>query len=195
MIAEALPLLKTIVGSKSVAERALDYLAHCCEMPEEDEIVERLEVPRNTARKVVAAAKLSCTFILDTRPTHLGNPAMIAAFLSDLKHAPVEHVVVLTVKADNTLIRRHNCSCGSFTSALVDPIRIFRYAIEDKARSIIVVHNHPSGSLYFSHKDYEFTERLIKGARLLNICMLDSILVSHRGVKSMRSECREMFEE
>lgn len=194
MNTEAINLMSALLGSKRVAECAVAYLARCREMPTEEEVAEAIAVPKATARKVVAAAKMSSTYLLDTLPVSLANPGLVAAFLCDLKDAPVEHLVVLTAGSDNTLIKRHECSTGSANSASVDPATVLRYAIEDRARAIIIVHNHPSGSLRFSKSDYDFTQQIIDGAKLLNLRVLDSILITHRGVNSMRVESQVMFE-
>jgi len=192
---ETLAQISTIVGSKRIAEGAVAYLSMCREIPDEGKVCRALHVSPLTARKICAVAALSGKFLLDTVPVHVNNPALVAGYLSDLKFAPTEHVVVLSVASDNTLIKRHECSSGASNRATVDPCTVFSGPVQDKARSIIVAHNHPSGSVEFSNSDYDFTEQLVKAGRLLNIRVLDSIVISHRGIKSMRAERPEMFAE
>ena len=85
------------------------------------------------------------SWLLDTMPIKVGNPGLVAAYLSDLKNARTEHVVVLTVASDNTLIKRHECAAGSASRASVDPGAVYQLAIADGARSVIIAHNHPRG--------------------------------------------------
>jgi DNA repair protein RadC len=190
---ETLARITTLVGSKRIAEGVLRYLGSVREMPTVENIRKALNVTPTTARKIRAIAELSGDFLMDTMPVHMNNPHLVAGYLSDLKNAPTEHVVALSVASDNTLIRRHECSTGATNRATVDPCIVFSGPVQDKARSVIVAHNHPSGSVEFSHSDYDFTEQLVKAGRLLNIRVLDSIVISHRGIKSMRAERPEMF--
>ena len=190
---ETIELISTIVGSKRIAEGAVAYLSMCREMPDEAAVCKALHVTLITARKICAAAALSGQFLLDTVPVCLNNPARVASYLCDLKFAPTEHVVVLSVASDNTLIKRYECSTGATNRATVDPCIVFSGPVKDKARSIIVAHNHPSGNVEFSDSDYDFTEQLVKAGHILNIRVLDSIVISHRGVKSMHAERPEMF--
>lgn len=183
----------TLLGSKSVAECAVAYLSRCREIPLVDDVMSALRVPFRTAEKIVAAAGLSFHFLLDTMPIKVGNPGLVAAYLSDLKNATVEHLVALTVSADNTLICRHECATGSGTRVSIDPSTLFKFALEDNARGIIVAHNHPSGSPKFSQGDYDFTRHLVEAGKVLGISLLDSVVISNRGVASMRNERPEMF--
>ena len=191
---EAVKAFSTILGGKrALAECAVSFLARCRELPTAEEVRRGLNVPAATANKIVAAAGLSFSFLLDSMPIKVGNPGLVAAYLSDIKNAPTEHVVVLTVASDNTLIKRHECASGSGSRASVDPSSVYKFAMADGARGVIVAHNHPSGSARFSQGDYEFTEQLVSSGRIIGIRLLDSIVLSNRGVASMRAERPGMF--
>lgn len=206
MVFDAIPLFATLLGSDEIAVDAVNYLSQCRELPTEDDLVENMKISRcvarrnqklsrSIARKIVAAAKLSGTYLLDSSPTHLSDPRKVAFYLSELKFAPVEHLVVLTIDSDNSLIKRHEFSSGCVGSVQADPVTVFRCAIEDQASGIVFVHNHPSGSPRFSQADYNFANQLIKAGALLGIRILDSVLITRRGFRSMRTENYEMFNE
>jgi DNA repair protein RadC len=72
-------------------------------------------------------------------------------------------------------------SQGGLTGTIADPRIIFRKALEEDATSIILCHNHPSGSLRPSRADEEFTLKIKEGARHLDIQLLDHIIVSEEG--------------
>ena len=60
-----------------------------------------------------------------------------------------------------------------------DELRIiFRNALESKAVSIMVAHNHPSGSLKASLEDKELTRRIAEGGKVLDIKLKDHIIVA-----------------
>ena len=52
--------------------------------------------------------------------------------------------------------------------------------------AIIVCHNHPSGELVPSDADMELTKQLVAAGELLGIKVLDHLIVSNRGYKSLR---------
>jgi len=70
---------------------------------------------------------------------------------------------------------------GGITSTVVDPRLIFRKAIEIGAVSIMVFHNHPSGSIRPSKADEALTQKLAHGAKYLDIKLLDHIVVGEKG--------------
>jgi len=92
--------------------------------------------------------------------------------------------VMLTVK--NDLIGVETVSIGSITASTTTPRDIFKSAILANAVAIIVCHNHPSGELIPSNEDIEITKQLIAAGELLGIKVLDHIIVSNQGYKSLR---------
>jgi hypothetical protein len=59
-------------------------------------------------------------------------------------------------------------------------------AIVDRAASVILVHNHPSGNTEPSQEDVAITERLIQAGEILGIKIHDHIIVSNKGYTSMK---------
>ena len=190
---EILSILKDILGSKQKAEAAAAYLATCRGVPTAEAVRKATGFGPVVARKVVAAARASACYMMNTRPRYLGSAEMVAWYLSDMKLLGEENLVVVTLAADNTLIGRHVCSTGSGHNVAVDPSTVYRYAVQDGANAVIVAHNHPSGSLDVSDGDRDFTERLARAGQVMKVRFLDSIIVSTRGYKSIRGECPELF--
>jgi DNA repair protein RadC len=79
-------------------------------------------------------------------------------------------------------------SQGGITATIVDPRLIFKKALEENAVSIIISHNHPSGSLQPSKADEVLTKKIKEGASLLDIRLLDHIIVGDRGYFSFANE-------
>ena len=91
--------------------------------------------------------------------------------------------VMLTVK--NNLIGVETVSIGSITASTTTPRDIFKSAILANAVAIIVCHNHPSGELVPSKNDIEITKQLIAAGDILGIKVLDHLIVSIQGYKSL----------
>ena len=98
-----------------------------------------------------------------------------------------EHFVMLTLDGANRLINKHLISVGTLTASLVHPREVFAPAIADRAASIIVAHNHPSGELTPSEADKAVTRRLEETGKLLGINLVDHIIITkstHSSIKN-----------
>jgi len=91
---------------------------------------------------------------------------------------------VLTLDGARRLIKTHTISIGTLTASLVHPREVFSPAMEDRANSIIIAHNHPSGSLNIGNKDKEVTKRIKEAGDLLGIKLDDHIIIAGDGFVS-----------
>jgi DNA repair protein RadC len=94
------------------------------------------------------------------------------------------HIVTLDTK--NHILNDHMISRGLLDQTVVHPREVFRPAIKDAAKSIILVHNHPSGDPTPSDKDLALTRRLEESGKLLDIQVLDHIVVAADSALSLR---------
>lgn len=128
--------------------------------------------------KFIAAFELwRRQFEVSERPI-IDSPERAVEQLADIRDKKQEYFVCLTLDGANRLIAKRVISIGTLTSSLVHPREVFVEAITDRAASIIVAHNHPSGTLEPSQADREVTKRLKDAAELLGITMLDHIIVT-----------------
>jgi DNA repair protein RadC len=79
-------------------------------------------------------------------------------------------------------------SSGGITSTAVDPRMIFRRALETGAVSIIVAHNHPSGSVRPSKADESLTQKILQGSKYMDIKLLDHVIIGREGYFSFADE-------
>ena len=87
-----------------------------------------------------------------------------------------EVLCVVNLKSDNTPINCTMASMGSLNQSIVSPREIFKASILSNAAHMLLIHNHPSGSLNPSKEDIEITDRLIKLTDLMEIPLLDHII-------------------
>ena len=87
----------------------------------------------------------------------------------------------------------HVVSHGTVSSSLVHPREVFKAAILNNAHCVVVAHNHPAGSIDPSREDLDTTRQLIAGGKLLGIEILDHLIVSFRGVTSIRESHSDLF--
>ena len=115
----------------------------------------------------------------------IDSPDKAADQLSDIRDKKQEYFVCLTLDGANRLISKRIITIGTLTSSLVHPREVFAEAISDRAASIIVAHNHPSGNLQSSDADRQVTERLKEAGTLLGINLVDHIIVTSKDFVSI----------
>ena len=114
----------------------------------------------------------------------LSSPKAVYDEMQDIKSWSKEVVVVFALDTANRIISREVVGIGTLNSSIIHPREIFRTAILRNANSIILSHNHPSGSLDPSREDRVVTERLRKAGELLGIELLDHVIVAESGFYS-----------
>ena len=73
---------------------------------------------------------------------------------------------------------------GGITGTVADPRIILKKALQEDAVSLILCHNHPSGSLQPSRADEDLTHKIKEAAQYFDITVLDHIIVSEAGYYS-----------
>lgn len=89
---------------------------------------------------------------------------------------PVEHFYMLYLNRRNEVIGKDLISTGSTSGTLVDVKVLLKKAIINGASSVIVSHNHPSGSIRPSTADYQITIKIKKAFEIADINVLDHII-------------------
>jgi len=102
-----------------------------------------------------------------------------------IHHALQEELHLVTLNGSHRVIRTHQITIGTLTSAPTHPREVFRPAILDSAASIILVHNHPSGISTPSDADKAVTRQMQSAGKLIGIKFLDHIVVAREGSTSM----------
>ena len=95
--------------------------------------------------------------------------------LSNLSH---EEFWVLLLNRRSRLVLKKQISSGGLSSTVVDPRIIFKHACDHKASSIILAHNHPSGSLTPSQSDIDLTNKLVAAGKFMDIQVVDHLILA-----------------
>lgn len=105
--------------------------------------------------------------------------------LGDYSH---EEFWIIMMNRANLVMGKQNISTGGMTGTVVDPKIIFKTALEAKAVSIILCHNHPSGNVKPSQMDIDLTKKLVAAGKVLEISVLDHLIVSQHAFFSFADE-------
>jgi DNA repair protein RadC len=157
--------MKEIMKVKGIGEaKAVTVLAAL-------ELGRRREAGENLERPIVSGSNSVARYL--------------QTLFSDYDH---EVFAVLFLNRANKINHFEIVSTGGMSGTVADPRMIMRKALEEKAVSIILCHNHPSGSLKPSLADRELTLKIREAAKYFDIMVLDHIIVSNEGFFSFADE-------
>ncbi|MCY7155365.1 DNA repair protein RadC [Streptococcus gallolyticus subsp. gallolyticus] len=105
--------------------------------------------------------------------------------LSDQKQ---EHLVAIYLDTQNRIIEQRTIFIGSVRRSIAEPREILYYACKNMATSVIIVHNHPSGSPEPSENDLQFTQKMKRSCEDIGIICLDHIVIGKYQYYSFREE-------
>ena len=113
----------------------------------------------------------------------------IALFLqAQLAYKSHELFIAIYLNNAQKILHHEIISEGGLTGTVADPRIIIKKALTHNATSIILCHNHPSGSLKPSKADETLTKKIRDAAILFDIKVLDHIIVSSEGYFSFADE-------
>lgn len=95
---------------------------------------------------------------------------------------PYEEFWAVYMNIHNKIIFKKRISLGGLTETAVDIRRIFSTALEWNAVSIVVAHNHPTGSIKPSSEDLSLTKMIAEAGNILKIKLRDHLIV---GINSL----------
>lgn len=169
-----------VIRISAKIKRLLDIYGHKITV---EQLLEIKGINQATATKLVALFELADRQLNKGASINTADGAV--ALVPELRDLKQEHLVVLSLDGANRLISKRTVSIGTLNSSLVHPREVFAEAITERAASVILIHNHPSGDTTPSQEDLLVTEGIAKAAKLLGIKLKDHIIItkdSHRSV-------------
>lgn len=136
------------------------------------------------ASQIIACLEFGKRLTNRDRPEIL-SPKDIWNLCADFRESKKEHFVAFYLDSQERLIERQIISIGTLTASLVHPREVFEPAIRLHAASIILAHNHPSGSLDSSIEDERMTERLREAGEIVGISVTDHVIISKKAYLSI----------
>lgn len=97
-----------------------------------------------------------------------------------LSNKLTEEFWIILLNNQNRVIKISQISKGGLAKANIDARLIFKQCFVYNAAGIVLVHNHPSGSLVPSNSDIKATRRLEKAAKMLNFKILDHVIITNK---------------
>ena len=140
------------------------------------------------ATRLFSALRLGDLYALpkDMIPVLIQSPEDALPLLANIRGKQQEYFVCMSLNGANELIKCRTVTIGLLNSSQVHPREVYADVLTDRAASIILAHNHPSGTLCPSESDIQITNQLVESGRILGIGVLDHMIVSLKGYRSMK---------
>ena len=99
-----------------------------------------------------------------------------------------EEFNVLLLNRANRVIGFYNVSKGGQSSTVVDAKVVFAAALKSSSSYLVLAHNHPSLNLQPSLADIQLTKKLVEGAKLLDLKIIDHLIITPYSYYSFADE-------
>ncbi|MEO6973747.1 MAG: DNA repair protein RadC [Rhodoferax sp.] len=114
------------------------------------------------------------------------SPGAVKHYLQlQLAARPHEVFAVLFLDAQNRLLALEELFRGTLTQTSVYPREVVLRALHHQAASVVLAHNHPSGSVEPSRADEALTQTLKAALALVDVRVLDHVIVGTGQALSM----------
>jgi DNA repair protein RadC len=194
--AELLAILLRVGSSKeSALSQATRLLAHFDGLPglwraSFTEMCNEKGLGEAKTAQIKAALELGMrlsTATAEARPIIRSPEELAELLLGEMSLLDQEHVRVALLDARQRVMSIPTLYIGSPHSTHVRMADLLSDAIRDKASSIVLLHNHPSGDATPSSADGMMTRQLFEAGRLMNIDLLDHLVIGGGRYVSMKA--------
>ncbi|MBQ9193216.1 MAG: DNA repair protein RadC [Bacteroidales bacterium] len=110
---------------------------------------------------------------------------MMLPVLKGLRH---EECWILYLNRANVVTGREKLTTGTAESTLIDSRHVLRRVIEQQAKGVILVHNHPSGSPLPGEADIRETRKLQLALKTFDVLLLDHVIIADGAYYSFEGE-------
>lgn len=137
------------------------------------------------AMQIIAAFELAKRYFVKTDKL-IKNAWDILNEVSHYRDKKQEYFLTITLDWANKIIEKRVITIWLLNQSLVHPREVFSDAVEERANSIIFIHNHPSWTCEPSLEDKIVTNNLLKAWEILWINVLDHIIITKEDYFSFR---------
>ncbi len=121
------------------------------------------------------------------RKSFIDNPQSIVDYLyQSLRDQKKEYVALILLNKAGEVLNDVTVASGSLDHVSIQPRDIVKVALDQHAASIVLVHNHPSGSIDPSHADRMMTQKVRHACQTVDIPLIDHLIIGDNRYFSFR---------
>lgn len=129
-------------------------------------------VGSSRACQIMASFELARRYLIKDVMT-IKSPTDVLPLVSNLLDKKQEYFVCISLNGAGEVVGNRIVTVGLVNHNLIHPREVFADAITDRAASVVLVHNHPSGILEPSNQDILITKQLVEAGSILGIKVLE----------------------
>ena len=182
-----LELLMALIGSggrnhdvRALASRVLGLIDSTPVPPSTESLTEIPGVGDAVACRIAAALELGRR-LYGHRERRVAGPRDVWNLVSHWADRKQERFLSVSLNGAHEVISARVVSVGLVNRTIVHPREVYAEAVAERATSLVVAHNHPSGRLEPSPEDLEITRRLRNAGETIGIPLLDHLVFSDAG--------------
>jgi DNA repair protein RadC len=143
-------------------------------------VAENFDIPLGKAVQIIACMELGRRFFKnDNRGVQaVRTPRDVFNYAKEMAKLPKEHLRGLYLNSHYKVIHDEVISIGTVDSNIIHPREVFNPAIEHMAVAVILVHNHPSGTLEPSQSDIDITKQLVEASKIIGLSLIDHVIIA-----------------
>ena len=127
--------------------------------------------------------------LIDKETLKISNKDILLKYLRNkIGYEEIEKFYVLYLSSSNEVIKFEENSAGTLDRSSVYPREIYKKVINLNAKSLILVHNHPSDNITPSKSDIELTNEIAKGLKNFGALLIEHIIITKNSYFSFLEE-------
>ena len=127
--------------------------------------------------------------LVDKETLKILNKDILLKYLRNkIGYEEIEKFYVLYLSSSNEVIEFEENSVGTLDRSSVYPREIYKKVINLNAKSLILVHNHPSDNITPSKSDIELTNEIAKGLKNFGALLIEHIIITKNSYFSFLEE-------
>ena len=194
-------LLAIFIGSGTAGANAVDAaqellssaggrLTELCKRSPR-ELTRQRSVGPARAVAIAAALELGRRYLAEAalrKPTVSDPEDVVGLMLPLLKGLDHEECWALYLNRCNVVTGREKLTSGTVDCTLIDPKQVVRRALDEQAKGVVLVHNHPSGSPLPGEADLRATRQIQLALKTFDIKLFDHVILAENGWYSFQDE-------
>ena len=127
--------------------------------------------------------------LIDRETLKISNKDILLNYLRNkIGYEEIEKFYVIYLSSSNEVIKFEENSVGTLDRSSVYPREIYKKVINLNAKSLILVHNHPSDNITPSKSDIELTNEIAKGLKNFGALLIEHIIITKNSYFSFLEE-------
>ena len=155
------------------------------------ELMRQRSVGPARAVAIAAALELGRRYLAEAamrKPTVTDPGDVVDLMLPLLKGLDHEECWAIYLNRASVVTGRDRLTSGTSDHTLIDPRQVVRRALDERAKGVILVHNHPSGSPIPGESDIRATQQLKHALNAFDIKLMDHVIIGEDAYYSFQDE-------